>query len=80
MINKEQPRADWFQESICELASLFFLKELSEIWKARPPYSNWRDYANSIAEYADNRLQEASYLDKENFSEYFSAKEEHLRE
>jgi hypothetical protein len=49
----------WFEESVCEMASLFVLRRMSETWKVRPPYPNWRDYAPALSEYADERIRTA---------------------
>ncbi len=50
----------WFYESICELASLWVIKEMSETWKIRAPYPNWIDYRHALTNYAnhlENRWQ-----------------------
>lgn len=47
----------WFEESVCEAASLFVLRRSAETWRSDPPYPNWKSYAPSLAAYADERLQ-----------------------
>ena len=47
---------NWFHESICEVASLFTLRRMAETWRTNPPYPNWKDYADSLAGYAHERL------------------------
>lgn len=42
----------WFEESLCELASLYTLRAMAESWKTHPPYSNWKDYGKSLKSYA----------------------------
>ncbi len=49
----------WFEESICEMASLFALRRMSETWKVRPPYANWKQYSPALAAYAKERIQAA---------------------
>jgi len=44
----------WFHEALCELASLFVLKQMSETWRDKPPYPNWADYASALGSYADD--------------------------
>lgn len=39
------PQLRWFEESLCELASYFFLPRIGDLWKINPPYPNWKDYA-----------------------------------
>ncbi len=43
----------WFEESLCETASLFALPRMSEAWETAPPYPNWKSYAKHLNSYAD---------------------------
>ena len=47
----EKPN-QWFEESICEMASLFTLRSMGAAWKEDPPYSHWAPYGASLLEYA----------------------------
>ena len=49
----------WFEESLCETASLFVLRRMAEEWERDPPYPNWRTYAPRLADYAAQRLAAA---------------------
>lgn len=66
----------WFEETICELASLFTLRRMSEVWKISPPYINWRDYSNNLYAYAENRINEANhnYPEGVKFVNWFKSK------
>lgn len=46
----------WFEESLCETASLFCLRAMSREWQVGPPYPAFRAYAPWLAEYAQQRL------------------------
>jgi hypothetical protein len=46
----------WFEETLCECASLFALRQMGENWKKNPPYSNWKSYSSSLKDYAAQRL------------------------
>ncbi len=48
----------WFEESLCETASLFALHRMAETWKTDPPYPHWKDYAPHLRAYADDRLKD----------------------
>ena len=48
----------WFQESLCETASLFTLRRMAETWKTNPPYRNWTDYAPHLNEYAQKLVDD----------------------
>lgn len=56
--NKIGTENQWFEEAVCESASLFILIKMSERWKENPPYPHWKDFAPSLAAYAVNRSQE----------------------
>jgi hypothetical protein len=57
---KDNPNpSKWFEEALCETASLFVLRRSAETWKTRPPYSNWKDYADALRKYADERIEKA---------------------
>ena len=46
----------WFEESLCETASLFALRAMSRTWQVSPPYPAFRAYAPWLADYARQRL------------------------
>ncbi|MFP6854498.1 MAG: hypothetical protein VB980_01840 [Opitutales bacterium] len=48
----------WFEESLCEAASLFALRRMSDAWKTAPPYPNWKSYGPSFRKYAQDRIDE----------------------
>lgn len=47
----------WFEETICEVASLFALRQMAKAWEQNPPYSNWKSYSTALQDYADQRIQ-----------------------
>jgi len=49
----------WFEEALCETASLFVLRRMADAWDRDPPYPNWADYAPRLREYAERRLGES---------------------
>ena len=50
----------WFEESICELASLYTLRAMGKEWQTNPPCRNWKEYAGRLTEYAQKRIDEAA--------------------
>lgn len=54
-------RHKWFEETLCELASLFTLYQLSETWATNPPSSR-SDYARFFREFAPNHATYAEDL------------------
>lgn len=55
----DEHRNKWFEESLCELASLFALRRMAEVWAKEPPYPNWKSYAPHLQEYAEERIVKA---------------------
>lgn len=56
----------WLEESICQMASIFFLCRLTRLWKAKNVQyraSDGRLYAEYFAEYAENYMQSAEPVD-----------------
>lgn len=49
----------WFEETLCETASLFTLKRLAVVWDTAPPARKWIGYAPAFAAYADHLLAQA---------------------
>jgi len=47
----------WFEETLCETASLFVMRRMSRTWKDSPPYGHWKDYRDSLREYADDVIR-----------------------
>lgn len=69
-------KVKWFEETICELASLFALRRMSERWQENPPYENWRDYSEYIYKYAENRIVDENHIlpDSVDFQSWFTAR------
>ncbi|MBV8881491.1 MAG: hypothetical protein JO332_16110 [Planctomycetaceae bacterium] len=76
----EGPNPDmWFEESLCELASLMVLGRMAEQWKVRPPYPNWKDYAGSLQKYRDDRLALEKLPEGVSLADWFREREASLR-
>jgi len=44
----------WFEESLCELASIFSLRAMARDWKTKAPYPNWKSYSEAIHDYVSD--------------------------
>jgi len=74
------PKANqWFEESLCETASLFALKAMSKRWRTAPPYPNWRSFAPHLEEYAESRIAAARKAFNEPFLPWFGKEQASLR-
>ena len=69
----------WFEESLCELASLFALRRMAETWSVTPPYPNWKSFAPHLKEYADERIDKAKLPTGQKFADWFSENEAAMR-
>ncbi len=71
----------WFEEALCETASLFALRAMSRSWAEQPPYPNWKNYAPALTKYAEERLaQSATVLPaKAPFGAWFASELDSLR-
>ena len=67
----------WIDETICEMASLFALRSMGVTWKEKPPYPNWRSFAQDLTAYADTRAAEieSQAPDDEAWEEWFQRHE-----
>lgn len=57
--NEAVTNNQWFEETLCETASLFTLKRLAQTWAEAPPARKWAGYAPTFAAYADYLLTAA---------------------
>lgn len=50
----------WFEEMICELASLYTMRAMARTWRENPPYRNWQSYSHDLRGYVDDRVNSVS--------------------
>jgi hypothetical protein len=41
----------WFEETLCETASMYCMRRMSEEWRTKAPYPNWTGYAPKLGDY-----------------------------
>ena len=65
----------WFEESICELASIYTLIKMSDEWSENPLYESWKDYSTSLFHYAEGIINspENQLQTGENFIDWFES-------
>ena len=69
----------WFEESLCETASLFILRRMSETWKTKPPYSNWKSQSVALHDYAEQRLKDTEKLEGLTLAQWYQRNEPELK-
>ena len=69
----------WFEESLCELASIYTMHRMAEEWEKKPPYPNWKGYAKSLRKYADDVIKKREPLEFEGLSKFYASERESLR-
>lgn len=72
----------WFEESLCETASLFTLKRMATSWTERPPARKWVGYGPMFASYAEKLLAESHrYLPaNQSFGQWYAENQPSLRD
>lgn len=46
----------WLEESICEMASYFAMRDMAKSWETNAPYPNWKSYSKSLKQYIDDHM------------------------
>ena len=70
----------WFEEMLCETASLYTLRQMADAWKTKPPYANWKSFAPRLADYAQKRIDEARLAEDATLAIWYESHERELRE
>jgi hypothetical protein len=52
---------------------------MAETWKTRPPYPNWKAYADSLSSYVDNLIAKTGKLNGISLAEWYRQNEAELR-
>ncbi len=68
----------WFEESLCETASLFVLRQMADAWQDDPPHTHWRSYRKHLRSYADDRLKFEPVIEPVDFASFVRAKQDEL--
>ena len=52
----------WFEETLCETASLFCMRAMSRSWENDPPYPHWKDYRHALRSYTDDVIAQRKLI------------------
>ncbi len=79
--HKSEHANHWLEESLCEMASWFSIRSMSIEWKSDPPYSHWMSYSQSLWDYAQNLINEATIQmpESDKFSDWLKLNEPEMR-
>ncbi len=44
----------WFEETLCEMASLYCMRQMATQWRTTPPYASWKAFAPHLRSYTDD--------------------------
>lgn len=69
----------WFEESLCEVASLAVLGRMADEWAVTPPYPGWKGYAASLRKYRDDRLAQSKLPEGVTPAQWLKTHEARLR-
>jgi hypothetical protein len=73
----------WFEETLCETASLFVLRAMARSWKDAPPYAHWANYRDALRSYADDVIRRRDALEEvhaRGMAAFYQAHRERLEE
>jgi len=62
----------WFEESLCEMASMFALRSMAKTWKTAPPYPNWKSYSALIRDYVKDLETKHALPEGLSLADYYS--------
>lgn len=77
--DREDDPNEWFEETLCETASLFALRRMAVTWKTAPPYPNWKSYAVHLRRYADDRMKKHPLPDGTTVAAFYLDNRKELR-
>lgn len=69
----------WFEESLCELASLYAMRRMSETWEHDPPYSNWKDYRHALKNYVEKIIDSREKIKAADLDDFYTKHRDTLR-
>ncbi len=61
----------WFEETLCETASLFALRHMAETWKTSPPYPNWKSYSSALQGYVADVIKSREVIPAGGLPEFY---------
>jgi hypothetical protein len=70
----------WFEETLCEMASLYVLRGMARDWKKEPPYKHWADYRDSLRGYADDVIVKRKHVREINTTGLATFQQKHADE
>lgn len=62
----------WFEESLCELASMYALKRLAETWQTEPPMPEGQAFAPHLQSYLDDLLKKNPLPENRTFAQWYA--------
>ena len=68
----------WFEETICEMASLYCMRAMVADWKAKPPFGS-KTYHKSIKSYIDNVIKKREKIQPNDLGKYYQKHKDALR-
>lgn len=78
-VYREEPTNNkWFEETLCETASLYVMRAMARAWEQDPPYRNWVDYRHALKKYADEIMAGREQIGPEDLAGYYQKHREKL--
>ena len=71
---------EWFEETLCETASLYAMRAMAKSWEHDAPYRNWVEYRHALKQYADDVIDSREQLKPEEVAAFFKKHQAKLEE
>ncbi len=65
----------WFGYAVAKIVTLVTLRRMSETWRVRPPYPDWRYYTPAIRQHADEQIRAAQLPPSTPLAQWFPENE-----
>ena len=69
----------WFEETICEVASLFALEKMAMEWNESAPHPNWKPYAVEFKKYAEQRISKYRLPESHTLAQWYEERASTLK-
>lgn len=69
----------WFEEMLCETASLFTLRHMADLWRTEPPFPQWKPYAKELSKYSETVVKSREKIPSGTLAEFYKKHVEELR-
>lgn len=67
----DQCKNEWFEETLCETASLFVMRAMAKAWEHDPPYKHWAGFRHALKSYTDKVIESRQSLKPRDVAKFY---------